>query len=480
MRVPTGILVVLALVTGGGVAAASVTARPVLTLHGLAANDAFGLGLAAAGDLNSDGFDDFVIGAANADGVFGDVGRAYAFLGGVHLDSIADAVVIGRTPSGFAGKSLAAIGDVNGDGYDDWLVASPNYDTGTMPRFPGKIWLHLGAAALDGSNDKTFDTPRPGSLGFYGTGVAGVGDFDGDGAPDFAIGGLLGSADSISAYVYRGGVVLDNFVDIPLHMPPGWSTRAIAAGDVNGDGWSDVVVGSSGIPTGGRIFVFFGGPGADGEPDVVLASGVTDIDLFGWSLADGDVNGDGRADILTGAAGRYTARGYATGWGSRSRSPATWTATATPISSSRRPTPTVRPASTPEGSTSSSVAPRSISIPTSSSTERRPAISSVPASAVPAIPIAAGARRSSWARPPTAVTGRVRVRPRSIASPATESSSPARARTGPRRGARRCAGPAPTRPISTCRSTAVPRGSGSRPASGVPPKTPGRSRCPTS
>ena len=313
MRTLAGLVAALGLVVGAGAAGAQLRARPIVTLHGFAAGDAFGLGLAAAGDLNADGCADFVIGAANADGVFADVGRAYAFLGGAHLDSLPDAIVLGRTPSGLAGSSLAAIGDVNGDGYDDWLVASPNYDTGATPRFTGKVWLHLGAAALNGSNDKTFDTPRPGSLAFYGTGLAGIGDFDGDGAPDFAIGGLVAGGDSISAYVYRGGTVFDAFPDLPLHMPPGWSTRAITAGDVNGDGWNDVVVGTSGNPSGGRIFVYYGGPGADGEPDVVLASGTTYIDLFGWTVACGDVNGDGFADILTGAGGRTTSRGPAAG-----------------------------------------------------------------------------------------------------------------------------------------------------------------------
>ncbi len=293
-------------------AEAQLAARTVLRMNGVLAGDRFGQGLAPAGDLNGDGFDDFLVGAAYADGVFGDVGRAYVFIGGTHLDSLPDVVSIGRTPSGYAGLTLAGVGDVNGDGYDDWLVGSPNYDTGTAPRFTGKVWLEFGGAALDGVSDRTIDTPRPGILSVYGTSLAGVGDFNGDGFPDFAIGGLLGFPDSSGTYVYWGGPGLDNYADLQLLTPPGFNSRAIAAGDVNGDGWPDIVIGTSG-PASGRIFVYFGGPGADGVADVQIPSTGPFNDLFGYAISCGDFDGDGFADILVGAGGRTTANGFATG-----------------------------------------------------------------------------------------------------------------------------------------------------------------------
>jgi len=291
---------------------AQLAARVVLRMNGIAAGDHFGQGLAPAGDVNGDGYDDFLVGAAYADGVFGDVGRAYVFLGGAHLDSIADVTVIGRTPSGHAGLTLAGVGDVNCDGYDDWLVGSPNYDTGTPPRFTGKVWLDFGGANPDGISDRTIDTPRPGIVALYGTALAGVGDFNADGYPDFAVGGFVASPDSSSTYVYWGGPGLDVFPDLLLHMPPGFTSRAIAAGDVNGDGWPDIVVGASASQP-GRLFVYFGGPGADGEPDVVLASTGSFNDLFGYAVSCGDFNGDGYADILVSAAGRNVLNGIAAG-----------------------------------------------------------------------------------------------------------------------------------------------------------------------
>ncbi len=289
-----------------GPAAAQLAARAVMRPVGQAAGDLYGATVAAAGDLNGDGFADFLVAATRADATFADAGRAYVYLGGTRLDSLPDAVAAGRTPAGLAGTTFAGVGDVNDDGYDDWLLGSPNYDTGAPPRFPGKAWLYFGGAALDAVADRTLDMPSGQSnSALFGTAIARLGDVNADGYPDFLVSAFVVAPDSLSAFVYFGGPNLDAFADLALRTGPGFTVRSAAAGDVNGDGWNDIVVGVSGqsSATPGRLQVFFGGPALDGLPDVTIVSpGLQDS--YGFAVACGDLNGDGFADLAVAAMNR--------------------------------------------------------------------------------------------------------------------------------------------------------------------------------
>src|SRR5262245_61982155 len=169
------------------------------------------------------------------------------------------------------GRSVAWVGDVNGDGYDDGLVGACRYPEIASA---GQAYLYFGGPAMDAVADLVI-TPPAGGAGWFGISVASAGDFNGDGDPDFIIGAQQAGNEG-KAFIYYGGPSLDATPDFKL---TGESTGQLttfgasvaSAGDVNEDGFGDVIVGAPWYPGGGnkpgRAYVFFGGAEPDTVPD---------------------------------------------------------------------------------------------------------------------------------------------------------------------------------------------------------------------
>ena len=159
-----------------------------LTFRGEQTDNEFGESVASAGDVNGDGFDDVIIGAP----VAGDDGKAYIYFGGTNMDTVADVVIYGHYSdveyeNGFFAISVASAGDINGDGYDDVLIGSPDYENDNInPDYFGGVHLYYGGRNMDATRDllfygKVYDDK-------FGRSVASAGDINNDGYSDIIVG----------------------------------------------------------------------------------------------------------------------------------------------------------------------------------------------------------------------------------------------------------------------------------------------------
>jgi len=272
-----------------------------LNLTGEALGDYFGFAVDGAGDLNGDGHDDIIIGAISNDAAGENAGRAYIFYGGPGMDAQADVVLPGFAAGDLFGRAVAGVGDVNLDGYDDFVVGAPNNDTDG--RDAGRAYLYFGGATVDASPDIILASGA--NFGTFGWCADGAGDVNGDGKPDF----VIGSDGAHRAYVYLGGSGLDGTAEVVLSSGAGdyFGKSVSGAGDMNGDGYDDIVVGApmggGALSWNGAAYVFLGGASLGGAPDLFIFGEAT-YNFMGESVCGaGDVNADGYADIVVGARG---------------------------------------------------------------------------------------------------------------------------------------------------------------------------------
>jgi FG-GAP-like repeat/FG-GAP repeat len=207
--------------------------------------------------------------------------------------------------------------DVNGDGFADALVATPGLSQsgGAIAAGSGAANLYLGGPMGLSASVATLPTPSGGTVrGYLGVTVASAGDVNGDGFADV----LVAAHDCVtssagSAFIYQGAAAGVSKTPTALITPMGSTgecARAFAgAGDVNGDGFADVVIGTNGFGySGGGLYIFFGG--ADGISTTPTPVTTAMGQFFGAIVAPaGDLNGDGFADVIVGGYTGYSATG---------------------------------------------------------------------------------------------------------------------------------------------------------------------------
>ncbi len=293
-----------------------------MTFLGEATLDGAGRSLSFAGDVNDDGYDDILVGASGSDVAGGQSGSAYLLFGSEGMVSAAlsdaSAAFTGEAVNDSAGFAVAGVGDVDADGFDDVLVGSHyNSDGGYHA---GSAYLILGASSLMSASLSSAGLEYSGVTGEDQAAywVAGAGDFNADGYADMLVGAPYRSAYTGSVYLVLGSATPHTqslgMADAEWTGEPAGMTqagRAVAgAGDVDGDGFDDVLVGSLGVSNGalayaGAAYLVLGGHTPTSGPlsgaDAKLLGTAAD-DEAGYSVAGGgDVNADGYADMLIGA-----------------------------------------------------------------------------------------------------------------------------------------------------------------------------------
>lgn len=292
-------------------------------LSGDSPGDQLGLSVAMAGDVNNDGFDDLIVGAPGADLTENEAGAAYLFYGPVEGSlsaSSADAVMVGQLAQDGVGFSVAAAGDLNGDGFDDLIVgarqrADDSTDADINITAAAVFYGPLsGRYDLQGAADATFirEADRDGQ-GYH---VAAAGDLNDDGFDDIVVSGLLettGRTVRASCVFYgpvEGTAKLGDADAKLIEAAPTERLIADAAGDVNGDGFDDLIVGNpfidvAGVEEAGAAYIIHGPLNGTqllrNAADAVFA-GKDPRGHVGFAVAPaGDLNDDGLGDVLIGA-----------------------------------------------------------------------------------------------------------------------------------------------------------------------------------
>ncbi len=249
--------------------------------------------VSGAGDVNGDGYDDVIVGTSTNDSGGTDAGRAYVYFGGQNMDNTADVIVTGANAGDKLGYSVSGAGDVNGDGYDDVIVGAPYNATGGTEA--GQANIYFGGQNMDNSPDVILTGTA--YRNFMGLCVSGAGDVNGDGYDDVIVNGW--TVYKHASTIYYGGANMDNISDVNLTSPYPVSD----AGDVNNDGFDDVIVGDLKYYGGtGYVYLYFGGPNMDGDEDInftSLANGKSRDPEWYLSSA-GDFNNDEYDDIIIG------------------------------------------------------------------------------------------------------------------------------------------------------------------------------------
>ena len=308
-------------------------------IYGVNSGDESGISVSGAGDVNNDNYDDIIIGAPYASPSSNQLkaGISYVVYGGknlatTYLASLTKSQgfsISGINPADYSGYSVSGAGDVNNDGYDDVIIGA--YYAGISPYYPGASYVIYGGNNLQSVNlatlasNTTLGYSINGYASYSGSGwsVSGAGDINGDRYDDFIIGAPYANGGAGISYVIYGKVGLNN-IDLSSLTTTQASTQGFSlyganlydysgaavsgAGDVNGDGYDDIIIGAP--LANNAVGTSYINIGQSTNDNVDLASFAQYFDVLGVAPYDysgsivsgaGNLNNDSYTDIIIGA-----------------------------------------------------------------------------------------------------------------------------------------------------------------------------------
>lgn len=317
---------------------ANLTLDNGFTIFGSNENDYTGLA-AKAGDINNDGYDDIIIGVSElSPNGRKKAGLSYIIYGGKNLTNLElkhfnitkGITITGANAGDYAGNSVGSAGDVNHDGYDDFIVGAPyansaagityiiygnktleNIDLLTLKPKQGIYILGVTNGVRDG-DDYYYDGGD-----FSGSSVSGIGDYNNDGNDDIIIGSYASANGKYSSgidYVIYGGLHLNNIDLANLSFSEGFAILGAdendeiahsisGAGDINNDGYKDIIIGTQSTK---KSYVIWGGKTRSSNIDLANFNEnegftIKSSGYGNWNVNNaGDLNKDGYDDVLIG------------------------------------------------------------------------------------------------------------------------------------------------------------------------------------
>ncbi|MDI6917487.1 MAG: FG-GAP-like repeat-containing protein, partial [Thermoplasmatales archaeon] len=277
----------------------------------------YGYSVACAGDVNNDSHDDVIVGAYKYSTANASAGKAFLYLGSV--SGLSNTPIWNSSGDdqldAYYGYSVASAGDVNNDGYDDIIIGAYGYDTEKNTN-AGKAYLYFGSSTGLGNTANWTNSSDDQLSAWYGNSVACAGDVNNDSYDDVIIGAYRYDAtksDAGKAYLYLGSA---------SGLSPAWNSSGddqsdayygysvASAGDVNNDGYDDIIIGAYGYDTekntnAGKVYLYFGSSSPDNVSDWNSSGGEYFEQASAWygcSVASaGDVNNDSYDDVIVGA-----------------------------------------------------------------------------------------------------------------------------------------------------------------------------------